>query len=94
MNKINDNKVENSDLQMPLTRLRAGQKGKIININGGCGLINKLESLGIIKNRELKKISDQWMKGPILLQHGHSQIALGFQMASKIIVQVTGDNTK
>ena len=93
MNKFNDNENTTEPMgdQMALTQMRAGQRGEIVKITGGHGLTSKLEALGIRKNREIKKISDQWMKGPVLLQHGHSQVAIGFKMASRIIVKVTGD---
>ena len=78
--------------QMSLTQLRIGQRGRIITIIGGRGLACKLEALGIRKGEEISKISEQWMRGPVLLKHGHSQVALGFGMASKVFVRITGEN--
>ena len=78
--------------RISLAQMRAGQKGKIIRISGGHGVAGKLEALGIRQGEELKKISEQWMKGPVLLQHGNSQIALGFGMASKVLVEIIGEN--
>jgi ferrous iron transport protein A len=74
--------------RISLARMQAGQRGRIVEINGGQGLINRLEAIGIREGREIKKISKQWMKGPVLLQHGNSQIALGFGMASKVLVEI------
>ena len=78
--------------QMSLTQLRSGQRGRIIRIIGGRGLACKLEALGIREGEEIKKVSEQWMRGPVLLKHGHSQVALGFGMASKVLVRITGEN--
>ena len=78
--------------QMSLTQLRPGQRGRIIRIIGGRGLACKLEALGIREGEEIKKVSEQWMRGPVLLKHGHSQVALGFGMASKVFVRITGEN--
>jgi len=78
--------------QMSLTRLRSGQRGRIIRIIGGRGLACKLEALGIREGEEIKKVSEQWMRGPVLLKHGHSQVALGFRMASRVFVRITGGN--
>ena len=75
-----------------MARMRSSQKGKIVRISGGHGLTRRLEVLGIRQGEEIKKISDQWMRGPVLLQHGHSQVALGFGMASKVLVEITGDD--
>jgi len=78
--------------QISLAQMQAGQKGKIVGINGGQGLVRRLEALGIKEGTEIKKISEQWMRGPVLLQHGNTQVALGFGIASKVMVQVTRKN--
>ena len=80
------------DKRISLARMRAGQKGKIVRISGDHGLARRLEVLGIRQGEEIKKISDQWMRGPVLIQHGNSQVALGFGMASKVLVEITGEN--
>ena len=78
--------------QMSLTQLRAGQRGRVVRIIGGRGLACKLEALGIREGEEIRKVSEQWMRGPVLLQHGHSQVALGFGMASKVFVKINEEN--
>ena len=92
MNESNsDKKPANLEGErMSLARMRAGQKGRIVRISGGHGLVRRLEALGIRQGTEIKKISEQWMKGPVLLQYGSSQVALGFGMASKVLVEITG----
>jgi len=94
MSKSNSSKkpVGSMGNRISLARMRAGQKGKIIRISGGHGIAGKLEALGIRQGEEIKKISDQWMRGPVLLQHGHSQLALGFGMASKVLVEIIGED--
>lgn len=83
--------VESMGKRISLARMRAGQKGKIIRISGGHGIADKLEALGIREGQEIKKISEQWMRGPVLLQHGNTQLALGFGLASKVLVEITGE---
>lgn len=78
--------------RISLARMRAGQRGKIIRISGGHSIACKLEALGIRQGEEIKKISNQWMRGPVLLQHGHSQLAFGFGMASKVLVEIIGED--
>ena len=94
MDKSNNNKepAGKASKRISLARMRAGQKGKIIRISGGYGMARRLEALGIRKGGKVRKISEQWMKGPVLLQCGSSQVALGFGMASKILVEITGEN--
>ena len=74
--------------RVSLAQMQAGQKGKIVEINGGYGLAQKLEALGIRTGKEIKKISEQLMRGPVLLQHNNTQAAVGFGMASKVLVEI------
>jgi len=74
-----------------LAQMQSGQKGKIVEINGGYGLARKLEALGIRTGKEVIKKSEQLMRGPVLLQHNNTQVAVGFGMASKVLVQVDGE---
>ena len=78
--------------RISLARMRAGQKGRIIRISGGHNLTRRFEALGIRQGEEIERMSNQWMRGPVLLQHGNSQVALGFTMASKVLVEITGEN--
>jgi ferrous iron transport protein A len=86
----NNNVTNSMSKRISLTQMRAGQRGKIVEIDGGYGLIQKLETLGVRECKEIKKISGQWMRGPVLLQCGNSQVALGFRMASRIFVEIAG----
>jgi len=90
MNKTNTNATADSFAanRVSLAMMRAGQKGKIVEINGGYGLTRKLDALGIRVGKEITKVSEQWMRGPVLLQHNNTQAALGFGMASKVLVQL------
>ena len=70
-----------------LTQMRQGEAGMVIDIQGGHGLLRKLESLGIRVGVGVKKISSQLMRGPIIIQIGNTQAAIGFGMARKVIVR-------
>ena len=74
--------------RVSLAQMKMGQKGKILEINGGIGLVRKLDALGIRTGKEIKKISEQLMRGPVILQHNNTQAAVGFGMASKVLVEV------
>jgi len=80
--------------RVSLVQMRAGQRGKIVEINGGYGLARKLEALGIRVGKEVTKISAQLMRGPVLLQQGNTQAAVGFGMASKVLVELSGKDEK
>ena len=78
--------------RISLAQMRPGQKGKIVEINGGFGLAHKLDALGIRTGKEITKISEQLMRGPILLQQDRTQAAVGFGMASKVLVEITEED--
>ena len=74
-------------MAIDLTRMREGEKGKVIDIQGGWGLLRKLEALGIRQGIEIVKVSSQLMRGPITIRVGNAQVAIGFGMARKILVE-------
>ena len=78
--------------RVSLVQMRSSQKGKIVEINGGYGLAQRLEALGIRTGKEITKVSEQLMRGPVLLQHNHTQAAIGFGMASRVLVEVNGED--
>jgi ferrous iron transport protein A len=74
--------------KVSLAQMQAGQKGRIVAIDGGYGLTRKLDALGIRAGKEITKISAQWIRGPVILRQGNTQAALGFGMASKVLVEL------
>lgn len=75
------------EVSMDLTQMREGERGKVIDIQGGGGLLRKLEALGIKLGTEIVKVSSQLMRGPIIIRIGNTQVAIGFGMARRIIVE-------
>lgn len=74
-------------MAIDLTRMRKGERGKIVDIQGGWGLLRKMETLGIKQGTEIVKVSSQLMRGPITIRVGNTQVAIGFGMARKIMVE-------
>lgn len=78
-----------------LTQMRSGEEGTIVAIQGGYGFRRQIESLGIRVGSKIRKISSQFMRGPVTVQIGNTQVALGFGMARKIIVEkISHEDTK
>ena len=75
---------------MTLARMRSRQSGVIVKIEGGHGLINRLGALGIRPGKRVTKVSSMLMRGPVTVQVGSGQLAIGFGMASRIIVKLDG----
>ena len=73
--------------QLTLAEMRTGQTGTVVEIQGGHGLIRRLDALGIRPGRKVTKLSSTLFRGPVTLRVNNSQVAVGFGMARKIIVE-------
>jgi len=62
--------------------------GKIISIKGSRSFLNKCDMFGIRIGKKVKKISSQWMKGPIQLEIDNFNFVIGYKMALKIDVEI------
>lgn len=71
-----------------LSSMQTGENGVVSGIQGGIGLLKRLENLGIRPGVKITKISAQFMRGPVTVQVGNTRIALGFGMAQKIMVEI------
>ena len=74
--------------QIPLSRMEAGQSGVVFQVQGGRGLINRLSALGIRPGQRVTKVSSMFMRGPVTIQLGFAQVAVGFGMANRITVEL------
>jgi ferrous iron transport protein A len=70
-----------------LTMMKAGTVGTVVRIDGGQALIKRLSDLGIRPGVKIIKKSSQLMRGPVTMAIGNSQVAIGFGMAKKIILE-------
>lgn len=73
--------------QVTLRQIRDGQSSIVIQIQGGHGLISRLNALGIRPGQRITKVSSTLMQGPVTIRVGNAQVAIGFGMANKIIVE-------
>lgn len=71
-----------------LNDLRFGERGRITQINGGLGMINRLASLGIRQGKIIKKLNSGFMQGPVTIEIDRTQVAIGFGMAKRILIEV------
>ncbi|GAI59491.1 hypothetical protein ES705_47582 [subsurface metagenome] len=74
--------------QTTLTGMQIGQSGVVVQIQGGHGLVNRLNSLGIRPGKRITKTSSMIMRGPVTIQVDRAQVAIGFGMARRIIVEL------
>ena len=71
-----------------LTQLKERERARIVGVCGGEGFVRKLDASGIRVGVEIIKISSQFMRGPIVIKAGSTQIAVGYGMARKIMVEI------
>ncbi len=77
--------------QITMRQMQAGQSGTVVEILGGHGLVNRLNAMGIRPGKRITKVSSMFMRGPVTIQVGQAQIAIGFGMAGKIVVELEGE---
>jgi len=73
-----------------LQKMPSGQSGKVVDVHGGHGLVNRLSAMGIRPGKRITKVSSMLMRGPVTVQVGHTRLAIGFGMANKIMVSLEG----
>ncbi|MDD3840953.1 MAG: FeoA family protein [Clostridia bacterium] len=73
---------------IPLSHLRNGESGKVIDIAAGPGMRSKLEALGIRKGVIVTKKSTILNGGPVIVNVGNCELAMGYGMANKVKVEV------
>jgi ferrous iron transport protein A len=74
--------------QLTLAEMKTGQTGTVVGVLGGHGLIRRLDALGIRSGKKVTKLSSTLFRGPVILRVNNAQVAVGFGMAKKIIVEL------
>jgi len=74
--------------QIALAQMQTGQSGTVVQIQGGYGLVNRLNALGIRPGKRITKIGSMLMRGPVTIQVDRAQVAIGFGMAKRVIVEL------
>ena len=80
--------------QTTLARMRSGQTGTVAQIAGGQHLTQRLQALGIRPGKSITKLSAMFGHGPVTVQVDSMQIAIGFGMAGKILVELNKSNPR
>jgi ferrous iron transport protein A len=75
---------------MPVTleRMKKGSKGKVTEVVGGKGVMQKLSAQGILPGKVVEKVG-HLRGGPVLVRVGRCQMAVGLGLARKVHVEVT-----
>ena len=71
-----------------LTQMQPGETGIVEEVQGGHGIVRKLQSMGLRPVKKITKVSSHFWRGPQTVEVDNIQIAVGFGMAKKILVEV------
>jgi ferrous iron transport protein A len=69
--------------EVPLSALQTGEKGVVIGIAGGRGILERMTSLGFVPGTEVV-ILQNFRHGPIIVRARDARIALGRGVAARI----------
>ena len=70
--------------------MRPGQTGIVVDLTGGHGMVRRMQAMGLRPGVPITKLGVQPFRGPVSLQVGHTEVALGFGIARRIMVEVAG----
>jgi Fe2+ transport system protein FeoA len=73
--------------KVSLIHLKANLKGRVAEVVGGGNLQKKLMSMGVYTGKEVTKLSHIGLRGPVVIKSGRSILALGHNVASKIMIE-------
>jgi ferrous iron transport protein A len=71
-----------------LTKMQHGESGVVTEIQGGHGLARKVQSMGLRPGKKITKVSSHFWRGPQTVEVDNIQLAVGFGMAKRIMVEV------
>lgn len=77
-----------SKRETTVARMKSGERGTVLTIRGGHGLSRRLHALGVRPGKRVTKVGSMFMRGPVTIQIDNTQIALGFGMADKVVVEL------
>ena len=74
--------------------MKRGDTGIVVEIRGGMGATQRIRSMGIRIGKKIKKGEAHFWRGPQTILVDNFKIAVGFGMASKIMIEVEKDENK
>jgi ferrous iron transport protein A len=84
-----DQKCNEEIMPTTLDQMNENRKARVIDIQGGAGIRQRLSQMGIHPGDEITMLRFGALWGPILIEVHGSQVALGRGIASKVIIEET-----
>jgi len=69
-----------------LVEMTPGEQGIVFEIRGGGSVKRRLEAIGIRPGVTIAKLTGSPFSGPVVVKIRHMRLAIGYGMASKIMV--------
>ncbi|HEX3030609.1 MAG TPA: FeoA family protein [Clostridia bacterium] len=73
--------------QMNAAQMKNGESAEVVKIHHNNKIISKLEAMGVIPGAVITKKSAILAGGPVIIEKGLMQFAIGHNIAQKIIVK-------
>jgi ferrous iron transport protein A len=73
---------------LSLNEMKRGETGFTREIRGGYGFVKRMASMNIRIGKQITKLNTIFRRGPVTIQIDNTQLALGFGMANRILVEV------
>ena len=74
-------------MPMPLDMLPAGKSAMVVDLQGGRGVMRRLDAMGLRPGKRVRMLSSQFMAGPITVLVDGRQVAMGRGIARRILVR-------
>jgi ferrous iron transport protein A len=75
---------------LDVTELTNCESARVVELVGGGKIAGKLAALGLVPGATITKKCASPMKGPVILEKGLSQFAIGYGMARRVMVERIG----
>jgi len=72
-----------------LAELPAGGTGVVVSLGGGFGMVRRLDALGLRPGKSVRKLSSQFMAGPVTILIDGREVAMGRGIARRVQVRVS-----
>lgn len=73
-------------MTIPLIECIRGDRVKIARIDAGRGATLNLMNLGLDVGHTVELLQRSPLRGPVLVLHGETEVAIGYQLAARILV--------
>ncbi|MDD3591089.1 MAG: FeoA family protein [Sulfurovum sp.] len=76
-------------METTLFDLKSGEEAVIKNLKGGAEFQKKLRSLNLRRGKMIRKVTAEPFHGPVVVEIDNTEIAIGMNMAKKIVVEAS-----